>query len=231
MGFAPIRRTRLNQPSGDGIDWSNPLTRGLKLAAVGSMLTNLVTGKAGAVIGAPGMSVNNKGKAFGPFATTSDYFRLDLAQPPVNANYAQTFAFVASPVVTGWQDIFKNGGSYFSRYNFNGGAPEFFPKGQRWGYSGSFFSDVTKAYSVVAVLAEDASTISVFADGQDITSSFFYIGNYGGYPDSVCTIGVDLDDPHAGTGLRVNLVLYWPDTSLSKKEAASLSANPWQVFL
>lgn len=29
MGFAPLRRTRLFQPGGDGIDWSNPLTRGL----------------------------------------------------------------------------------------------------------------------------------------------------------------------------------------------------------
>lgn len=53
MTFAPIRRPRLNQPNGDGIDWSNPITRNLVSAiglgtlydaAASKSLTGTVTG-------------------------------------------------------------------------------------------------------------------------------------------------------------------------------------------
>lgn len=48
MAIAPIRRQRLNQPMGEGIDWANPITRYLKFAfEAGYGKRDLVTGVAG----------------------------------------------------------------------------------------------------------------------------------------------------------------------------------------
>lgn len=57
MAFVPIRRTRLNQPNGDGIDWGNPLTKGLfHLSMPGVFFAspqNLVNGKKNTSSGSP----------------------------------------------------------------------------------------------------------------------------------------------------------------------------------
>lgn len=57
MAFAPIRRPRLNQPTGEGIDWANPLTKGLiHLSMPGVFFAsskNLVNGKKNSSSGSP----------------------------------------------------------------------------------------------------------------------------------------------------------------------------------
>lgn len=45
MIYVPIRRTRLNQPNGDGIDWTNPLTKDLVVAYNAGSHSDLYTGK------------------------------------------------------------------------------------------------------------------------------------------------------------------------------------------
>ena len=47
MNYIPLRRPRLNQPNGDGIDWSNPINKSLVFAMTGSggTPTDMVSGK------------------------------------------------------------------------------------------------------------------------------------------------------------------------------------------
>lgn len=45
MAYAPIRRQRLSLPTGDGLDWSNPITRDLKVAINGFRQQDLAKGR------------------------------------------------------------------------------------------------------------------------------------------------------------------------------------------
>lgn len=52
MAFAPIRRPRLNQPCGEGIDWANPINMNLRFAFdAGYGKKDLVTGVSGGAVG------------------------------------------------------------------------------------------------------------------------------------------------------------------------------------
>lgn len=80
MAFAPIRRTRLNQPRGDGIDWSNPLTRGLLFASADGM-SDLVTGKLLTEINNPSKRTLAEGVFSSYLATSSQYKTLPVSPP------------------------------------------------------------------------------------------------------------------------------------------------------
>jgi hypothetical protein len=223
------------------INWANPITKGLRFAALPNVPVNLVDGvpltptandvstvvkKAGkALTGSGSYSYPAPVNASSPAAQLFDTTTLSLllvAQQDTKAN--SNFAFVrgngsSAPL---W-GVGLHGGS------FNG------PYVQVGTYSYSPLStdqwDTTTTSRTVVVTA-DGSTAKVWEDGTFVNS-----GSYTATTPEYNTaffrqvlFGAGGPQNMASQTVRPSLALMW-GRPLSSAEVASLSANPWQVFL
>ena len=94
MPLIHLRRPRTEQPQRlVGIDWSNPLTRGLQFLSCGGMPVNLVTGRLGARVGTVSTVVGPHGRGY--FTDDGNNNRIDyLAQgiaTPAEGTYGSIF--------------------------------------------------------------------------------------------------------------------------------------------
>lgn len=237
MLILPRRFTQQQPPAGAAIDWSNPLTRGLRFAATPLDTCNLVDGQRltlespadyGVAARPAGMSVVGS-QMRGPEHTSSSTREALLYDVPV-----LTALVVAS------QDAATNSESVFGRGN---GSP-----GEAWNlglHGGSFNGGNaqlgTFAYGgriggpstlqpLVVLLRGDGATAQVYENGTLAVS--------GSYTAPVYEYGLSYHRMNFGainirTGVasptKPALGLMW-GRFLSDAEVLAISLNPWQIF-
>ena len=220
MGFVPLRRTRLNQPGGDGIDWSNPLTKGL-ISVADARGYDSVTGVGTLYNGSAISRIPTKGG----IAVNFDQNQLDFKCAPY-ADTNQTHLVVADIASGTWKvaacnhgmvlRLFnnvivvasRNYGNQFNSSLWTGLQTIVHRVGNSEHYDQEMFIDGVNSPWIAAVNAE------TLTNGAIVTLGGSYIG-----------------DRSAATwwGKPVMLSIRW-NRALTDGEIASISANPWQIF-
>ena len=230
MGFAPIRRTRLCQPRGDGVDWSNPVTRGLRALVKGGGAYDYVSNKH---LVATGLStvVSEKGLAnkvsvsagsgiLIPFEISGalSIFALVSRDSDTATSGPGMVAAIASNKTanqsTYWESSVGSGfgaGADLLKPRFNSesvGIGSIYVDGNLTsGNNPSSTQIITGRMTAVAFVTPSGAPLS--GSGAIVLHSVV---------NSYCLDG------------KMPLVALW-DRVLSASEVASLSSNPWQVFL
>lgn len=235
MAFAPLRRTRLNQPSGDGIDWSNPITLGLVFAYNVAAGIEAVTGKPLHNTAGGARTLGLAGIATNPFygyqnepANSSD---------PLALRYDLT---ILTAAVFAKQDAVENANVIFCRGN--GSSTPGWGIGLHGGsYNGPFFSvgtytnlvplgsGVTTDKYHLVTMSLDGSNLYGYWDGNAVLTTS-YSGQAYQYGGGNRALIVGRNGQLQANQTHGALFLLW-NRILSNKEHAVLGANPWQVFL
>ena len=228
MAFVPIRRVRTTQPNGDGIDWGNPLTKGLTFAAIPSssgQLRDMVSGQVPmeATYSTPAVWKDGRAVSFiGPCTFRAQgTLKSFLAVGVVPDDTFNDHVFIGQcDSVSGatWASLvwIRNYGDpklllsscVLSNFYWVGAAPTKF--GER--FSCAFNSSGESGYN-----------------GK------YAAGSYNPYQNptgDVITLGY-ADAGGSNTSLLAGtaaLFMAW-NRDLSKEELVGISANPWQVFL
>lgn len=242
MGFAPIRRTRLNQPSGDGIDWTNQGARGISLELSTSALTNVATGKPFSVTGTK-KAIGRPGTGLG-FGSTDGAGTTDkLVDSGVLSATARSILVLAK--LNGF------GGGGFGRFFENSGAGnEMFYVNSSLGliYWRQFSGGQRTANSTTAASVSDtfgkvtAYSVSFDASNPANQPELYINGTRQAYSSAD---GIPTGTPNSYTGACIGnratdsarccdgtiYVARVIDRVLAAKEHAEFYANPWQVFL
>lgn len=242
MAFLPIRRSRLNQPNGDGIDWTNQGARGISLELSTSALTNVATGKPFSVTGTK-KAIGRPGTGLG-FGSTDGAGTTDkLVDSGVLSATARSILILAK--LNGF------GGGGFGRFfeNSSAGNELFyvnsslglvywrqFSGGQRTANSttaasvSDTFGKVT-AYSVSFDASNPANQPELYINGvRQAYKSADEIptGTQNSYTGA-CIGNRATDSARCCDGtIYVARVI---DRVLAAKEHAEFYANPWRVFL
>lgn len=250
MGFVPLRRTRLNQPNGDGIDWSNPLTRKLGALFVGGDGREIVNNIQFLKNGSPLNAVGNSGRCVrgvNPGGSYDGFYPPETAQ---NSRSDKLYSPIAPPVTLFLVGTGKSGvnlGATLCRGN-GSGTPAFslaFWDGTARGASiqvrtsgGSilpFAPSTTTPNSVVggthvAVAVIGKTTTTVFCDSfqKDVFSTpsgnFYYE-----YADPYRCLSVGGGYSYGGGDVAMCGAIFGEEWS--EKQARDFIANPWQIFL
>ena len=229
MAFYPIRRARLSQPRGDGIDWANKFARGLIYAFNGATGRDEVSGR-------PATNVKKAVCAAGVGHNVSGAADVALVSGvSMKATDAITlFALLDHPQPNGaWAGMIGKTDDYNStgtRIGMGFDAVNYLSLNHpvsNYTISASALWNLSGKHSYAAVL--DGTSASGYVDGvfdasTTVTASTipanndaWRVGSYNGSFDENC-IGKHL------------LHLVWP-RALGANEIKALHANPWQVFL
>lgn len=218
-----LRTPRVSQPQGPtGIDWGNPITRGLVTATLPGMCQS-----AGAITPTPQYQAGVKQSVsrLGAVARTVANFGVSLGDQPKFNFGTQDFTMfcVVSPVArTGTQVAVgrynATSGSYWLGYT--GGAVAFSVSGVNASCTApagvtDTLCGVRSAGSITAY-ANGVSGSAVAAAGSVTATGILAIGVFGSYNSYYCV------GDYALTAI-------W-DRALSKTEILALSLNPWQIF-
>lgn len=221
MAFIPLRRARLNQPSGEGIDWSNPLAKGL-ISVADARGYDSVTGVGTLYNGSAISRIPTKGG----IAVNFDQNQLDFKCAPY-ADTNQTHLVVADIASGTWKVAACNHGMVLRRHNgvvavasrnhgnqfdvsrWTGMQTIVHRVGNSEQYDQKMFIDGVESSWVANVASAETLT-----NGGIVTLGGSYIG-----------------DRSAATwwGKPVMLSIRW-NRALTDGEIASISANPWQIF-
>lgn len=241
MGFAPLRRARLNQPNGDGIDWSNPLTKGLVFAVIGGIASNIVGQTKGSLIGSALRGVGLPGTTFDTVNNSASRVDFLNSVPAVGGERSffslmmhtgidiNTFQYLIN------RDTVSNllAIRYFSAGNYRAQIT--------WAGLGLIVSaeqiSANVWHSLTASTPKSNSTANADAalwlDGKKLTIASD-VAPIDGAVSSSGTSDVILSGRIADNirtlGGSQALSLSW-NRVLTDKEHAALHANPWQVFL
>ena len=218
-----LRTPRVSQPQGPtGIDWGNPITRGLVTATLPGMCQS-----AGAITPTPQYQAGVKQSVsrLGAVARTVANYGVSLGDQPKFNFGTQDFTIfcVVSPVArTGTQVAVgrynATSGSYWLGYT--GGAVAFSVSGVNASCTApagvtDTLCGVRSAGSITAY-ANGVSGSAVAAAGSVTATGILAIGVFGSYNSYDCV------GDYALTAI-------W-DRALSKTEILALSLNPWQIF-
>ena len=231
MAFAPIRRPRLNLPSGEGLDWSNPLTRDLRVALNGFGGTDHVKGRmptyTGLVKGATTYGIGSQVNA-----TTDMIYESEsgLSGTVFTFLICGMFAYLGgsgTSRVIHWGDTIFGSGVFLTGSDAtleigigNGGITN---------YSISNFWTTAYLSGVYLIEVVGGSALTAYRNGSLVGSvSIGTIGN----PSTKQLIVLNRSDGirSAGVGKVLNTLLVWNRT-LTPAEKLSVSVNPAQVFL
>lgn len=234
----PRRTVRTSQPQqAAGIDWSNPITKGLRIAISGAdPLLNVVSGVLGTQVLSPYGTVDRKGR--GTKSPAQSYYKFpaqSLAQytPEVTLfNYTSVTDDTMRPdaILLGLVSDIDGGmyGKVALGQHYSTGCVQAID-GQRYAY------ETERQELVRNALGETHSYCAVFSGGSGslykngIFQASAAVGSAPLQNVNTCTIGAS--PVHANGGwlnpIYVSLVFY---RALSAKEVKSLSANPWQIF-
>lgn len=230
MAFAPIRRPRLSLPSGEGLDWSNPLTRDLKLAingyrerdharSVNPVYTGMVKGQTKYGNGAQVAATTD-------MITESDSGLSGTVFTFLVAGLLLNLGGAAVSRIVHWGDTLFGNGVFFTGSGAtldigigNGGITN---------YSISNFFDLANpAIYLIEIVGGSAAT--AYRNGVLVGSvAIGAIGN----PSTKNLVLLNRGDGvrSAGVGKVLNCFLGWTRT-LTPSEKLSVSVNPAQVFL
>lgn len=230
MAWVETRITRTTQPQDAvGVDWNNPLTRGLTRAVKGngskeevSSAFNQNNGTVYTSVMGVGFGTNSGSSITFPDTPVSLYTIFSLAQ-----------AYTAAEVAL----LTRTAGAAAYNQNFAlslaGGVT---PKAGHKNVSGNAYPYVTSSISVApntlvaAASVYNGSSIKVFTNGA-LGGSIAATDPYTSFAGSVTQIGA-VDGTartanYRGGGIWLSLIF---NRALSDAEIKSLSDNPWQIF-
>jgi len=250
MGFVPLRRARLNQPNGDGIDWGNPLTKKLSVLFVGGDGREIVNGVQFLKSGSPLNTVGQSGRCLRGVNGGASYDGFYPPETAQNSRSDKLYAPIAPPVtlfIVGSGKSGSNLGAALIRGN-GSGTPAFalaFWDGTFRGASvalrtsGGSISvtspSTTSPNSVVggvhvAVAVIGKTTTTVYCDGFQKDSFSTPSGNfYYEYSDSYRCLSTVGGYVYGGGDLAMSGAVFGEEWS--EKQVLDFIANPWQVFL
>lgn len=235
MAIRPIRYTRAwtKQPQKPvGIDWSNPLTRGLVTVFLpitprhrdligGGIDTSQYIAPINA--GSRGLALSNTNGGY-PWGTL-------ISVPHVSGGYSAltTFCLYEQPDTTTYGAVFGAGydGTYYQGFSKNtNGTVSFGPATNSGGLSiDTAALTVNRVYSLCGVARYDQDFRELYVDGVSVgvnTASGTKINSQFTFMGSVYQGGRD-------RCLNVYVFYCWT-RQLSESEIRSLTANPWQLF-
>lgn len=227
MGFVPIRRTRLNQPSGDGIDWSNPICSGLIDAWLPATMTaSSVLGRKPVSTGAIGLTKGRYGVgAYG----ISKSIRYDIGK----FGESGTFCFVTIVQFLRYSDtcsVVRRDGAVIPVQVANSGV-----RAVGWSPDDRFDDEYYHLPSgertaVLVANRVSQSTEKLYVGGNLVTTNSSFT-SYGTTANPLCFLGTESDTEifTSADGVFFGAIAF--SRALTDAEIRSLSANFWQVFL
>lgn len=250
MGFFPFRRARISQPSGDGIDWSNPLTKKLSALFVGGNGREIVNGVQFLKNGSPIDTVGHSGRCLrgvNPGISYDGFYPPETAQ---NSRSDRLYSPIAPPITLFLVGTGKSGvnrGAALCRGN-GSGTSSFslaFWDGTFRGASievktsGGSISTTTPSTAApnsvvggahVAVAVIGKTTTTVFCDSFQKDSFSTPSGNfYYEYADPYRCLSVGGGFSFGGGDVAMCGAIFGEEWS--EKQARDFIANPWQIFL
>lgn len=238
MAFAPLRRTRLNQPSGNGVDWSNQLSKGLWFLAVinGGMPCDCVTGRPMSKTGSPTITLGKHGRALNATASTDNFFLTGM--PPIAPDSGLTMAILSE--VDAQNTTRKRlirlaaGATSIASIDYgDGGSQDYIFGVQKVG--GSF----TNQHGTVAPYPLGPNLLALVQEpGAPATLGYENAILQTGAASTVAgNLLAPIDSVYlanSGSGFPLTGKMYFAAVwarALSQKELVALTSNPWQVFL
>lgn len=226
MAFAPIRRTRFNQPSGDGIDWANPITSGLLDAWIpANMAASSVLGRKPVSSGSIGLT---KGKyGIGAYGI-SNSIRYDVGK----FGESGTFCFVAIMQFlryTSTCSVVRRDGAFSPVQVANSTV-----RAVGWSPVATFdeYYTVPSGERLAVLIANrvSQSTENLYVNGS-LTKTNTSFSGYGTTSNPLCFLGTEsnLEMFTSADGAFFGGIAF--NRALSDAEVKAISANPWQVFL
>ena len=208
-----------------GIDWSNPITRGLVIAFNHPSKLDHAKNRLASVNGTVTSSAN--GVSFGESSS------LSVTDTPLEKFTIVSGAFASASTGTLFSRTSGSGGAYRQNYvlSLNGGTtPRFgFETSGSYPYIASSISVSSGAF-VVAAASYDGATQKVYTNGisggsqaaATPTTSIASVDTQVGAVD-----GTDRAVRYTGAGIKF---AYLWNRALSDAEISSISRNPWQIF-
>ena len=221
---------RTSQPQTPcGIDWSNPVTRGLTVANTGNSRLNLVDGKPELISTSYPSSPNKSGICLNQTTDTAPRY---WKTKPTGSNgltiFCVTDAQVKGAAAFVYGGYFSSStGEGFSLSQYNGGllAATVFPSSLE--ITKPLKSDASGMTTCALVRRGTSLTMKTWLNGV-FTTSTDNGGSFVGL-DTAGFFEVLTGVTPANQGARSNLLLTF-DRALSDAEIKSLSDNPWQIF-
>lgn len=238
MGFVPLRRARLNQPSGDGVDWSNPLSKGLWFLAgmTGGTPFDCVTGKKMSKTGAPVTTLGKHGRALNATGSSDNFFLTGM--PPIPVDSGLTIAILSevdAQNATRKRPIrLAAGATTVASIDYSDGSVQDYIFGVQ--KVGSFF---TNQHGTVAPYPLGPKLLALVQ--EPVANATLGYENAVLQTGTGSTVAGNLIAPidaiylaNSGSGFPLNGKLYFAavwSRALSQKELVALTANPWQLSL
>lgn len=238
MAFVPIRRTRLCQPRGDGVDWSNPLTRGLidVIDMSGAIPRSVLLNTPATPFGtAPVAGVNKFGKTtdstagFGGWLFSRSDGRYTPAGECTHVFIGEVSAFSGQ-----YAGLFATaddtGANNHSVFAYKIGTDGFLGGTTVYSTAPGALAGVALAGPVVIVATFAANKCNVWVNGVNTAKDID-----GGILNGFSTSRLVLFGERGSTsvysvkGKAANHLFY--GRALKVGEAMLITANPWQVFL
>lgn len=214
-----------------GIDWSNPITKGLSSCFIPTSEVEIITGAKDVSVSTKNPDkVFQKGKAF--VTTNADTASIifsvkgfstapitvfALASITDNTSAGEIYAYGAN--TTYHTTIRKVGNVFGAVSNSNSGTPTV----------GSVVAELGRPYSLVVTDPYTTNSFSLYVDGI-IDGSPNTTGNRVSSSSSGISYAGSMYQASAARGVNLFLGLSWTRI-LSDAEIKSISDNPWQIFL
>lgn len=237
MAVRERRLPRTQQPQDvAGVDWGNPLTRGLTHLILPSVAKDLVTGALLTQTGTPSRQYTTSGVTVGGTGSTSNYW--SMAVPARTYTRFTILALITAPTTPGFDErLFALGSStnnspilaLGSGASFSGARLRRWVRDNADGEVGALdtAANVFTTGFVLAALSYDGATLSTYVDGRlDAAHS----GAGLSFTVDQLAVGCLLRASPA-TPINASLALgaVW-DRSLDADEHSEISSDPWQLF-
>jgi len=217
-----------------GIDWSNPLSRGLAFVAIGGQPIDLVNKKLGTYVGTAGVVVGERGQAFATVSGAAN--RIDFVKgSPANATGEVSFGSVfKTDSDTGALQYLINRDAISNLFVLRSG---FLTVQQTWNATGLFQSTnvvVVGKWNIASSSSPPSGSSTALDAKLWLNGKKEVAGNATNGALGVTSLGDTILHGRTSDNLRqVNgaqaLAVSW-NRVLSDAEHASFYANPWQLF-
>lgn len=234
MATVQVRSTRLTQPQGlVSVDWSNPIARGLLIAAPGATsgeMRNAVDGRAFTRAYAPTTTIASTPVGLGFLNDTFSYDELSVGQDlseltalvvtlkPATGGQAFSGPFSIGNESNNTQAITVEDGLYFSCWSSTGARSNALA-------SGVTLSPIGAVQTLALSLATSTTTMRGYVNGSRAAT-----GSAPSTLRSTLSSSFRVGANHAGGHGAIHPAAFLWSRQLTDEEIASVSANPWQLF-
>lgn len=226
MAFAPIRRTRLNQPSGEGIDFSHPSSAGILDAWSAPTLS------AKSLMGRKPTSTGSVVLTPGKFGIGASAGSSSVKYNVGNWAQSGTFAFLAVVDFSGYgstASVIRRDGAATPVQVANNSV-----RSVGWNPVAAFneyYTTPSGFKADVLITNRVSSTTENLYVNRNLVNTYASFSGYGSTTNPLCFLGTETDGELFTSSLgKFYLGIAW-NRALTEAEIISLSANPFQVLL